>query len=94
MKLIGIEKSKEPYKWVATFKEKDGSTKTTRFGASGYLDYTIGATKEQRDAYLSRHKKDLATKDPTRAGFLSYFILWNTPSMKRNIELYKQRFNL
>lgn len=71
----------------ATF--SDGTT--TDFGATGYSDYTKHGDKERRDAYIARHKKDLATGDPTRAGYLSMFVLWNKPSREASIADYKRR---
>ena len=96
VKLISISKSDRPDKKMkAVFETSDGRTKTTHFGAKGMDDYTITKDKEQRDRYRARHRKDLATKDPTRAGFLSYYILWgNSTSVKENIENYKKRFNM
>ena len=56
-------------------------------------DYTITNDKEQRDRYRARHKKDLETKDPKRAGYLSYYILWgDSTSREENIRKYKMRF--
>ena len=82
-------------KLMAIFTKDNGRTKTTHFGAKGMDDYTITKNKEQRARYRSRHKKDLKTNDPTRAGFLSYFILWgDSTSRSANISAYKKRFNL
>jgi len=82
-------------KLMAVFTKDNGRTKTTHFGASGMDDYTITKNKEQRTRYRQRHQKDLQTKDPTRAGFLSYYILWgNSTSRQENIKNYKKRFNL
>ena len=82
-------------KLMAVFTKDNGRTKTTHFGAKGMLDYTITKDKERRRLYRERHKKDLATKDPTRAGFLSYYILWgDSTSRAENIKNYKRRFNL
>ena len=65
------------------------------FGSAGMQDYTITKDKEQRKRYRIRHKKDLNTNDPTRAGYLSMYILWgNSTSRKENIQTYKKRFNL
>jgi hypothetical protein len=70
---------------------KDGSH--TDFGAKNMDDYTITHDKAQRDRYRARHKKDLLTKDPKRAGFLSYYILWgDSTSRAENIQKYKTRF--
>ena len=67
----------------------------TSFGASGYEDYTQHHDKERRNAYRIRHKKDLDTDDPTRAGFLSMYILWgDSTSLRTNIAAYKRMFNM
>ena len=95
MKLISIKSSDKPdKKMMATF-ENNGRTKTIHFGQRSADDYTITKDKEQRARYRKRHKKDLETNDPTRAGFLSYYILWGDSTSKReNIANYKRRFNL
>tara|TARA_A100001391_G_scaffold32951_1_gene17701 strand:- start:555 stop:854 length:300 start_codon:yes stop_codon:yes gene_type:complete len=73
--------------------KKTGRTKTTHFGAAGMDDYTITKNKEQRARYRQRHAKDLKTKDKTRAGYLSYYILWgNSTSKRANIAAFKRRF--
>jgi hypothetical protein len=75
--------------------ENNGRTKTTHFGAKGMDDYTIKGDKEQRERYRARHKKDLETKDPTRAGFLSYYLLWgDSTSFAQNLRDFKSRFGL
>ena len=81
-------------KWTATFM-LNGKEKKVSFGAKGYDDYTIKKDKEQRDRYRKRHEKDLKTGDPTRAGYLSYYLLWgDSTSLKENIKSYKKRFKL
>jgi hypothetical protein len=95
VKLISIKESDKPdKKLMATFQMSEGRTKTTHFGSKGMDDYTITKDKEQRDRYRQRHKKDLDTKDPTRAGYLAWFVLWNKPTIKESIADYKKRFNL
>lgn len=96
MKLLSIVKSDSPgKKWKATFQQENGRTKTTHFGAAGMEDYTQHHDKDRRDNYRSRHKKDLETGDPTRAGFLSYYILWgDSTSFNQNLADYKKRFQL
>ena len=45
--------------------------------------------------YQSSNEKDLITNDPTKAGFLSYYVLWgDSTSFARNLAAYKKRFNL
>ena len=79
------------HKWVAEF---DDGTKT-RFGAAGMDDYTLTGDKDARLRYQIRHKKDLRTRDPKRAGYLSYYFLWgDSTSLAENLAAYKRRFNL
>jgi hypothetical protein len=96
MKLLSILPStKADKKLMATFETDSGRKKTTHFGASGMDDYTISKDKEQRERYRTRHKKDLETNDPTKAGYLSMWILWgDSTSREKNISAYKKRFNL
>jgi hypothetical protein len=82
-------------KYTATFLQDSGRTKTTHFGAKGMDDYTITHDKEQRKRYRERHAKDLKTDDPTRAGYLSYYLLWgDSTNLQTNIASYKRKFNL
>jgi hypothetical protein len=108
MKLLKIMNSPiTTKKWRAVFKTDQGKEKTTDFGSSGMRDFTLINNKTSKfylpkiidrnvvkDSYLRRHKKDLLTKDPTRAGFLSYYVLWNKRTMKSSIADYKKRFSL
>jgi hypothetical protein len=68
----------------------------TSFGNSGSYDYTQAPhDKVRREAYRRRHEVDLDTDDPTRAGYLSYYILWgDSTSLRTNIAAYKRRFNM
>jgi hypothetical protein len=95
VKMIVKKSDKPDKKLMAVFTKDNGRNKTTHFGASGMDDYTITKDKEQRKRYRDRHKKDLSTGDYTRAGYLSYYILWgDSTSRKENIVSYKKRFNL
>jgi hypothetical protein len=90
------------HKWVAHFADlpsTDGRTsspiKTTPFGARGFQDYTQHKDEERRRLYRERHHKDLSTRDPTRAGFLSYYLLWgDSTDIQENLRRYKRLFNL
>lgn len=93
--LVKIGKSsKAGKKMMAMFmNKKTKRLKTTHFGAAGMDDYTITKDKEQRARYRTRHAKDLKSGDPTKAGYLSYYILWgNSTSKKANISAYRNRF--
>tara|TARA_R100000654_G_scaffold50368_1_gene76541 strand:+ start:593 stop:895 length:303 start_codon:yes stop_codon:yes gene_type:complete len=100
MKLLKVVASDKPTKkWTAIFKLDNGKEKKTNFGFKNPKDpkndYTLHKDKERRDRYRTRHKKDLNTKDPSRAGYLSYYLLWgDSTSLKKNIADYKKRFNL
>ena len=84
-------------KYVAEFEitKSNGKKrkKSTKFGAKGMSDYTKHKDNERRDRYISRHKKDLRTNDPTRAGYLSMYILWNKKTFKASLADYKRRLN-
>ncbi len=95
-KLVSIVSSDKPGKKLkATFKDTEtGRTKTTHFGQATADDYTKTHDKEQRARYRQRHAKDLKG-DPTKAGYLSMYVLWgNSTSVRDNISAYKSRFNL
>ena len=95
MTKLTIKKSdKSGKKYMAIFKKDNGRTKTTYFGQAGAPDYTLTGDKSRRKAYRDRHRKDLNTGDSTRAGYLSYYILWgDSKSIRENIRNYKKRFN-
>ena len=95
VKLVVSNSNRKDKKLKAVFTYDDGKTKTTHFGAKGMDDYTLTKDKKQRTQYRRRHKKDLNTGDYTRAGYLSYYILWgDSTSRKVNIKDYKKRFKL
>lgn len=76
-------------KWRAEF--KDGTH--TDFGDPEYDDYTQHHDTDRRERYRTRHKKDLQTENPKKAGFLSYYILWgDSTSIAKNLASYKNRF--
>lgn len=95
MTKMTIKKSdKSGKKYMAIFLEDNGRKKKVHFGASGYDDYTLKKNIQQRDNYRRRHRKDLNTNDPMKAGYLSYYILWgDSTSLRENIRSYKRKFN-
>ena len=69
--------------------------KITHFGQRGGKTYIDEKDKKKRKNYRARHKRDLDTKDFKRAGYLAYYLLWgDNTTLKKNIEDYKQKFNL
>jgi|TARA_B110000285_G_scaffold19624_1_gene19062 hypothetical protein len=94
MKLLKvIPSANKVKKYDAIFLLDNKKEKKVSFGAKGYSDFTINKDDKRKEAYRSRHKKDLNTKDPMRPGFLSYYILWNKPTLKASIADYKRMFN-
>lgn len=82
-------------KYMATFQRDDGKFKVVHFGDKSAQDYTQHKDMKRRAAYRARHKKDLGTRDPTRAGYLSYFLLWgDSTNLADNIRSYRNRFGL
>lgn len=88
-------------KLMAVFSDEEGNKiKTTHFGQRGASDYTKHGEKARMERYLERHGGGTTTstkedwKDPTTAGSLSRWILWNKPDLKASFNDYKRRFNL
>jgi len=95
MELLHIGPSTSPgKKMVAKFKLASGRTKTTHFGAKGMDDFTIKGDEAQKARYLARHISRENWNDPTTAGALSRWILWNKKSKEASIADFKRRFNL
>jgi hypothetical protein len=90
--LVSVKKSPiKTKKWRALF--SDGNH--TDFGLSTAQDYTQHHDVERRRRYVLRHTKDLNTGDPTRAGYLSMYLLWGpSTNIKDNIEFYKKTFQM
>ena len=88
-------------KYVMKFEKK-----TTHFGDDSYRDFILmndrnskfyEPVEEEREKvranYRRRHKGD-NLKDATSAGALSYYLLWNEPTLKASIRDYERRFKI
>ena len=96
MKLLSVKPAADGvHKLAATF-EKDGRTKTTKFGAAGYTDYLKSGDKERRGRYLERHGRGRENwSDPTSAAALSKHLLWGDSTvLAANIRAFKAKFSL
>ena len=99
---VEISRSSNPQKkLMAVFYDGEGKKlKTTHFGQRGASDYTKHGDKERMERYLERHGGGTTTstkedwKDPTTAGSLSRWILWNKPDLEGSFKDYLKRFNL
>ncbi len=48
---------------------------------------------KKKNAYIARHKVNENWNDPTSAGALARYILWNKKTLTDSIADFKQRFN-
>jgi hypothetical protein len=96
LRLKTLRKSrKAEKKFDAVFEYPDGHTKTTSFGARGMSDYTKHKDPKRKQRYLTRHRgMHEDWNDPTTAGALSRWILWNKPSFDASVADYKKRFGV
>ena len=89
--------AKTKKRYTAIFRLHKGGKviKITHFGQIGGKTYLDEGNKKKRSAFRARHKGDLKTKDYKRPGFLSFYLLWGEhTSLKKNIDDYKNKFNL
>jgi hypothetical protein len=93
-KLVSIKKSKMSGKKLTATFDINGKKKIVHFGSAGMSDYTKHNTIDRRNRYIFRHYKDLKTNDPTRAGYLSMFVLWNKKSLQASIVDYRRRLGV
>lgn len=96
LKLLTIRKSHIPKKkFDAVFQYPDGHTKTTSFGLHPYEDFTKHKNVTRKARYLHRHKGMHENwNDPTSAGALAKWVLWNKPTLRASIKDFKRRFDL
>ena len=93
VKLAKLKSGEKKFQAVF-FDDKTGKkTKTVRFGARGYSDYTIHHDKERMKRYVDRHRD---REDWTRAGkhtpgFWSRYLLWSKPSFTDALKLTEKK---
>ena len=94
LRLKAIRKSRRAEKkFDAVFVKPDGTEVVTPFGQKGYSDFTKHKDVTRRARYLKRHSgMGEHWNQPTTAGALSRWILWNKPTLKASVEDYKRRF--
>lgn len=90
-----LEKAEDGrHKWVGVFTDDKGHEIRTPFGALGFEDFTIHRNRIRRSQYLARHLSREDWLNPTTAGSLSRWILWETSNLEINVRKFKERFNL
>jgi hypothetical protein len=68
--------------------------KKVHFGLKGSTTFTEGATEQTKNAYLKRHAPNENWNNPTSAGALSRWLLWEKKSLQDAIKNFKLKFNL
>ena len=66
--------------------------RTVSFGARGFEDYTIHGDDIRKARYISRHQTREDWGDPTTAGALSRWLLWNKKTLQTSIDDMNKRF--
>ena len=84
--------SNKRYKAIFYDRNKE-KVKTTQFGSSNHENYTIHKDDKRKELYRKRHHKD-NIDDPLSAGSLSWYLLWNKPTLEASIKDYERRFGM
>jgi hypothetical protein len=88
--LTKLESGKHKYKVVVS----NGRTKTIRFGARGYEDYTTHKDPERKERYIKRHQVREDWEDPYTAGFWSRYLLWGEPTIAESKRVISDKFDI
>ena len=102
MWLLSVNQSPKPEKKLkATFcmckikNECKGSNhKVVHFGSKGSSTFIDHKDEKKKEAYLARHKVNENWNEPTSAGALSRWLLWNKKSLSASISDFKKKFGL
>ena len=95
MKLLRVVPSKVKNKRYTAVFEREGRTKSVSFGSATGSAYIDHRDDDKKKAWLALHSK--AGEDwnkPDTAGSLARWLLWNTPSFRHSLKLFRSRFNL
>ena len=102
MWLLSVNQSPKPDKKLkATFCKcekknecKGSNHKVVHFGSKGSSTYLDNKDEKTKQNYLKRHSVNENWQDPTSAGALSRWLLWNKESLSASISDFKKRFKL
>lgn len=109
IKLVSMGKSnRKGKKYKAVFSMPNGRQKTVHFGGAGNRDFTLinkkgskwylptmAERKEVRRRYIERHSRGNENwNDPTTAGALSRWILWEKPTFEGSLRFYLKKFGI
>ena len=97
-RFYGIIKSKDnKHKYEALFINRETErVKHVKFGAKDYNDYIIYSEMDKKNKthiadkkkanYIARHVVNEDWSDMMSAGYLSYMVLWNKPTLRESID--------
>jgi len=80
-------------RFKAIFYDRNKKIKTVQFGDKNYDNFTIHKDEKRKELYRKRHHKD-KIDDPFSAGALSWYLLWNKPTLKESIKDYEEIFGI
>ena len=93
---IVIVKSKHPEKkYDAVIQRPDGTSKTVSFGQAGASDMTQHKDNKRKQLYIARHRKteDWSANGYETAGWLSRWLLWESPTLTQAAARINKRFS-
>jgi hypothetical protein len=95
MKYYYLYKSnKQDKKYMVKFMNHEtNKINTIHFGASGYTDYLISKDIQKKENYKKRHRNDYIN-NPNYAGFYSFNLLWNKPTLQASIADTNRRYGM
>ena len=95
MNLYIYHSARKDKRLLAVFVENEIIQFKVHFGSKFGSTFIDHGDILKRENYLERHSAlNEDWENPTTAGSLSRFILWNTDDIETNIQLFKQKFNL
>jgi hypothetical protein len=70
--------------------------KTIHFGAAGYSDFTLHKNLARKNLYIMRHQmnENWTKSGINTAGFWSYWLLWNKPTLEASIRDTERKFEI
>ena len=98
--LISVQKSDRPEKKLMAFFLINNKPKKVHFGLTGFKDFILYQKQGKevadmhRRRYITRQQKRENWLDPTTAGCLSRYILWEKPNLKSAIAFYRSKFRV
>jgi len=94
-KIVILEKSKNKGKRFKVTMQNFPNIKSHshHFGSDVGKTYIDGATDKQKKAWIARHSKDKGYDNIHSGIFYSRKLLWNTPSLKKNIDLLSKELD-